>query len=215
MQQQCKEYPEGSVQSPDRSSLLDRASRALIGKSGGLFNQANEQWRKAKHFSSEGNDEKVKEACVEVVSLCQQALSADPKEGDAYVLLANALMATAHIWNISPTQEIYESLLSRSAAVIHLWYCLPHRGYPITKNKEIGDGLWKRILEELMHEKALSENAARNLMQSYKDNLADESISPNSFMKIREIMLGSVKRQESVQFELHQQLLEEALQPDT
>ncbi len=215
VQQQCSERLESIGQESATSSLWDKASKILIGKSGKLFNQANEQWQRRQHFLLEGNDEKAREACVEVVRLCQQTLSINTKEGDAYVLLANALISSAYKWNTPSTREMYEVLSSRAAAVIHLWYCLPHRGYPITKNKAIGDRLWKIILDQLMHEKALNENAATNLMHLYKDNLATETISPNSFMKIREIMLNTAERQEYIQSEPYRQLLEETLQPET
>jgi len=187
--QQHKEYPANSVQRSDKTSLWDRASKALIGKSGASFNKANEQWRRAKFYSLGGNDEKVKEACLEVVRLCQQAISVDSKNGDAYVLLANALIQFAGRCNLPSDEKRYHFLLTRAASVIHFWHCLPYRGYPITKNKEIGERLWRNILEQLMHDKGLAENPAIALMDSYKDNFAAETISPSSFTEIRGVVL--------------------------
>ncbi len=186
-----------------------------IGRSEKLFNQANEHWHRHQSFLLDGNDERATEACVEVVRLCQQAISASPKNGDAYVLLANALISGAYRCNLPLDQKRYEFLLTRAAAVIHFWYCLPHRGYPITRNKEIGERLWRSILEQLMYDKALTENPVIALMSSYKDNFAAEAISPSSFLQIREIVLQTVKMQEPVQSELQQQLLEKDLQPET
>jgi len=159
---------------------------------GKLFNQANEHWQQRQFFITAGNEEGAREACIEVVRLCQLSLKSDGNMGDAYVMLANALAVAASDALGQSDRERYDNLQSMAAAVIHYWYTLPHRGYPITKKSglEIGERLWEIIIDELSKDKSLPREDTILLVEAYRDSMASELISPESFEEIRAIILN-------------------------
>ena len=153
---------------------------------GRLFNQAADYWHRRQLFLLKEDEVGAEQACLEVIRLCQLSIQSDAKMGDAYVLLSNALSVAASHTNVPSDLERYEFLQTRAAAVIHFWYTLPHRGYPITKDKNHGEQLWRIIFNEIIRDKSLpSEDAAIKLMESYRGSLAAETISPNSLDKIK------------------------------
>jgi len=161
-------------------------------KSERFFNQASEQWRQRQRFLLQGEEERAAEAAAEVVRLCQLALSASQRNGDAYVLLANALLSASSAGPGRSDPERYEFLHARGAGVIHLWHSLPHRGYPITKpaNRAIGERMWTMAVDEIMHNTpSSSERAATALMDSYRDTLAASVLSEASFKDIQRMIL--------------------------
>lgn len=177
---------------------------------GKLFNEANKHWAKAGgslKLKDEGN---LRSELVEVIRLCQLSIQTDKQNGDSYVLLADALLLAALSSPRDSDPERYGFLLTRAAAVIHLWYSLPHRGYPITKNTKRAEQLWRTILDTVKEENALSEDAAVVLMDSYRNDLAQETISPTSFADIKNAILTGFARES--QRDLSQQL-EETLPP--
>ena len=178
-----------------------------------LFNQASEQWRRRQRFMVKGDEESERGACAEVIRLCQLSIQTDERMGDAYVLLANVLTVAASHGPGRSDQERYEFLQSRASAVIHFWYTLPHRGYPITKNTAIGERLWGIMVDDISQDKSLFEDAAIALMESYRDNLATETTSPESFEEIKGIILRAVSTPEPDQPEL-QEPIEETLPPE-
>lgn len=178
-----------------------------------LFNQASEQWRRRQRFMGEGDEERERAACVEVMRLCQLSIQADERMGDAYVLLANALTVAASHGSGRLDKERYEFLQSRAAAIIHFWYTLPHREYPITKNTAIGERLWRIMVDDISQDKSLSKDAVIELIESYRDSLSGEAISPGSFEKIRGMILGTVSTPEPDRWELREPL-EETLPPE-
>jgi len=184
-------------------------------KSERFFNQASEQWRRRQRFLLQGEEERAAEAAAEVVRLCQLALSASQRNGDAYVLLANALLSASFAGPGRSDPQRYEFLQARAAAVIHLWYSLPHRGYPITKsaNRAIGERMWRIAVDEIGHSRSLSsERAAIALMDSYRDTLAASVLSQASFQDIEGMILRAHSAPES---HMEQQpFLEETLPPE-
>jgi hypothetical protein len=156
-----------------------------------LFNEASDCWRQRQSFILTKDDEKAKKACLEVIRLCQLSIQKYEMKGDAYVLLSNALSVAADQTDRRIDQDRYEFLQSRAAAVLQQWYTLPHRDYPTTKNTAIGEQLWRMMVDEIKKDKSLSEEKAIALMELYKKSLAAETISPNSFEKIKVIILGT------------------------
>jgi len=154
-----------------------------------LFNQASDHWRRRQQSLLQKDEAGAEQACLEVIRLCQLSIQSDEKMGDAYVLLSNALSVAASHTSMPSDPERYEFLQSRAAAVIHLWHSLPHRGYPITKNTAHGERLWRIIVDDLTRDKSLSEDAVIALMESYRDSLAAETILPDSFDKIKAIIV--------------------------
>ena len=157
---------------------------------GKLFNQASDHWRLRQRSLLVGDNESARQACIEVVRLCQLSIQRDEREGNAYVLLSNALTSAESEGPGRSDRERYEFLQSRAAAVIHLWYTQPYRGYPITKKTttKIGERLWGIIVDEISQDKSLSENATISLIESYRDSLATDTISPDSFKEIEAII---------------------------
>lgn len=156
---------------------------------GKLLNEANDRWQQRQRFLLSGDEEQAQRACVEVIRLCQLSIEADQRMGDAYVLLANALSSASSHGPGNLGSERYEVLLSTAAAVIHLWYSLPHRGSHTTKNTAIGEQLWRVIFDEVKEHQALAEDASLALMDSYRDSLAAETISPASFAEIQGVIV--------------------------
>ena len=155
-----------------------------------LFNQASDHWRRRQQFLLQKDEAGAEQACLEVIRLCQLSIQSDEKMGDAYVLLSNALSVAASHTSGPSDPERYEFLQSRAAAVIHFWYSLPHRDYPITKNTAHGERLWRILVDEVRRDKSLpSDNATIAVMESYRDNLAAETILPDSFDKIKAIIV--------------------------
>lgn len=181
---------------------------------GRFFNQANECWREAKQYVLDGKQKSADESCVEVIRLCQLAIESDKLAGDAYILLANALMNLANQVSEQAESSQRDYLLSRAMAVIHFWYTLPHRDYPVSKNAEIGEQLWATMVQQLIHNKSQSESAALSLLDSFRDSLAAETVSPKSFEEIKRISLKSASTAE-INHEWLQEPLEETLSPET
>jgi len=179
-----------------------------------LFKQANEQWRRHPYFLLQGDEESEREACAEVVRLCQLSIQTDERMGDAFVLLANALTVAASHGPGHLEQERHEFLQSRAAAVIHFWYTLPHRGYPITKNTAIGERLWRIMVDDISQDKSLSKDATIALIESYRDSLAAETTSPDSFEKIKGVILRTASTPQTKQSEPREPL-EKTLTPET
>ena len=155
--------------------------------SGELFNRANENWRRRQQLLTAGDDEGARQVCSEVIRLCQLAIRSDEKMGDAYVMLANALTVAASDALGQSDRERYDNLQSMAAAVIHYWYTLPHRGYPITKKTglEIGERLWMIITDELSKDKSLTREDTILLVGAYRDSMASDLLSPESFEEIK------------------------------
>lgn len=155
---------------------------------GMLFNKAADNWRRRQQYLLQGDDDNAQKACAEVVRLCQLTIQSDQKEGDAYVLLANALLSATSRFSKHTHPDQHKFLYLNGAAVIQLWHSLPHRGYPITKNQEIGDNLWRITVDEIKAYEGLSENEALDLMESYKNRLAHKSISPSCIDEITKVI---------------------------
>ena len=161
-----------------------------------LFNQASDHWRRRQQFLLQKDEANAEQSCLEVIRLCQLSIQSDEKMGDAYVLLSNALSVAAAHSPGSSDLERYDFLQSRAAAIIHYWYCLPHRGYPITKNAAHGERLWEILVDEVRRDRSLpSKDATVALMESYRDSLATETISANSFDKVGAVVLRTTQAQ--------------------
>ncbi|OGN96758.1 MAG: hypothetical protein A2Z77_04035 [Chloroflexi bacterium RBG_13_51_36] len=185
--------------------FLKRFKRAH--DAGRYFNQANEYWREAKQYVLEGKQKRADDSLVEVIRCCQLATECDERMGDAYILLSNALMNLANQMSEQAESAQHESLLSRAAAVIHFWHSLPYRNYPISKNAKIGEQLWRKVIQEIMQKESMSESTALSLLDSYRDSLAADTISPTSFAKTRDIVLsGSSLRLKNERVDLRSRL---------
>lgn len=166
-------------------------------EAGRYFNQANEHWREHKQHVLEANQESADNSSLEVIRLCQLAIESDERMGDAYILLANALMSIATRLSEQAEANRREFLLTRAAAVIHFWHSLPYRDYPISKNARIGEQLWETAIQQLRHDNCPSERAVPSLSDSYRDSLAPQVISPRSYAEIKGAVFGTASRAET------------------
>lgn len=181
-----------------------------------LFNQASDHWRRRQQFLLQKDEAGAEQACLEVIRLCQLSIQSDEKMGDAYVLLSNALSVAASHTSGPLDPERYKFLQSRAAAVIHFWYSLPHRDYPITKNTSHGERLWRILVDEVRRDMSLpSDNATIAVMESYRDNLAAETILPDSFEKIKTMIVRTTETLKVEQPKEWEPLEEVSLSPET
>ena len=110
---------------------LDESSRS--------FNLANQHWKAARDAAAKGDDSECRRLCLETARAAQHALLADPKSGDAYLLLAEALTQLS-VQATRPENGV--AILERAFAVWHSW----RAAEPLwTKNRRHAEGLRLRL----------------------------------------------------------------------
>lgn len=181
MAHHCERLRNGSEQFFEEATMgiLDRLFGPAKKGSSGLFNQANGQWQVLKDALLRDDDARAQAALLEVVRLCQEAIAADPqKEGNAYVLLTNALLRGGQVY-----QNANEELLTKyAAACIYSWWTLPHKGWPITSknNYEIGTRWYQEAVERLG-----GSATAESTMAQYGGLYGELITSPAGFEDVR------------------------------
>lgn len=155
-----------------------------------LFNEATKYWAKAGKSLQAKDERKLIRDLIEVIRFCQLSIEADEQYGDSYVLLADALLLAGTFDSRSADRRRSWFLVTRAAAVIHAWYSLPHRGYPITKNVARGEQLFKTILEIVNAGEIQSKDATMKLIDTYRDTLAAQIISPAGLNEISDVLLN-------------------------
>ena len=121
---------------------------SLLGpwRSGSLFTAANGHWQLMKSAILAGRDDVAQVELLAVVLLCQESIEISPrKQGDAYVLLTNALLRGSTVFGNADEH----SLLRLSAAAIQRWWSLPHKKPPITKHYDQGLRWYSEVLDRL------------------------------------------------------------------
>lgn len=162
----------------------------VIGKSAdGLFNEATDHYRKLRYLFD--HKRRFAQELAEIVRLCQMAIDKEPRLGDAYVLLANALSLAAFEWRFKD-DETYEFLISRAAGVIHLWATEPIKEFPLTKpeTKQIALQLWNGIAERISELKKQPFRSVEEQMVVYRDTLSQEALSVLNYEMIRRRIMG-------------------------
>jgi len=159
-----------------------------------LSNEAIAHWRQRQQYLLENNKEAAKQECLEVIRLCQLSITADQREGDAYVLLANALLSSVAYAPRHTNPESYEFLISGAAAIIHLWHSFTYRGYPITVREDTGEKILRAVLDEIMQNRSLPEQNVIAWMDYWRDNLAGSLLSPTSFHTIQAKLASSAQK---------------------
>ena len=160
----------------------------VIGKSAdGLFNEATDHYRKLRYLFDDRR--RFAQEVAEIVRLCQIAIDKNPRLGDAFVLLANALSLAALKWRFKD-DDTYEFLISRAAGVIHLWATEPIKEYPLTKNKEIALQLWTGIAERISELKKQPLQSIEEQMTVCRDTVGRETLSVLNYEMIRRRIMG-------------------------
>lgn len=152
--------------------------------------EANKYWRNAERPLKTKDEFTLVQNIIEVIRNCQLALAEDDNYGDAYVLLANALLLAGISDPIKANKERSWYLVTRAAAVIYTWYTLPSRGYPITKNAGQGEKLFQTILGIVNAGELEASKYPMKLMSSYREQYADNTISPGGLEEICDVLLN-------------------------
>lgn len=164
-----------------------RADTGLFGParkgSGALWNEARDHYARLRHLFNEPG--RYRFELGEVIRLCQWAIAANRKDGDAHVLLANAYsLLDSQVTHTSAEPFKY---LRWAASILQHWHDTPLSQYPFTKNMEIGHQLYSSILESLLRVDRVSpEQLVSNIRQRSQDDLL-LALSPATF--------GDIKRQ--------------------
>jgi tetratricopeptide (TPR) repeat protein len=160
----------------------------VIGKSAdGLFNEATDHYRKLRYLFDDRK--RFAQELAEIVRLCQMAIDKEPRLGDAYVLLANALSLAAFEWRVKD-YETYEFLISRAAGVIHLWATEPIKDFPLTKNKQIALQLWDGIAERISELKKQPMQSVEEQMIVCRDTVGREALCVLDYEPILRRIMG-------------------------
>jgi len=162
-----------------------------VHSSGHHFNQAVAAWKNAGRAFKKGRTTELGHLVADVVQHCQLSLEADNRNGDAYVLLADALLLAAISGEGNPDDERYKYLTSRAAAVICYWNNLPFKSYPVTKGKHAARGgeLYGLLYNIVAAEAASSPvNDTGQIMKELSSKLTANTVSPSSFREIARVI---------------------------
>lgn len=157
---------------------------------GRYFNEANKYWKIAERPFKAKDEFALVQNLVEVIRNCQLALGEDDNYGDAYVLLADALLLAGVSDPIKADKERSWYLVTRAAAVIDTWYTLPNRDYPITKNVRQGEKLFRTILGIVNAGELEADKYPMKLINSYREQYANNAISPEGLEEISDVLLN-------------------------
>ena len=148
-------------------SIFKRFDKART--AGKYFNEANKYWKRAEQPLKAKDEFALVDSLIEVIRNCQLAIAEDENYGDAYVLLADALLLAGVSDPIKADKERSWYLVTRAAAVIYTWYTLPNRDYPITKNVRQGEKLFQTILGIVNAGEFEAEKDPMRLISSYRE----------------------------------------------
>jgi hypothetical protein len=153
------------------------------------FKEANEYWKSAERPFKTKSGFALVQNLIEVIRNCQLALAEDANYGDAYVLLADALLLAGVSDPIKAAKERSWYLVTRAAAVIYAWYTLPNRDYPVTKNVRQGERLFQTILGIVNAGELEAKKYPMKLINSYREQYAGDTISPEGLEEISDVLL--------------------------
>jgi len=105
----------------------------------------------------------------------------DAHEGDAYVLLANAL-AAGEVRSANTAADEY--LLTRAAAVIQHWAVVK----PRTRNHRAGQQMLESISDHICRTKGPIAAELQTLLESYRAAFLDDVIRPESFRTVQKVL---------------------------
>jgi hypothetical protein len=169
-------------------SIFKRFDKART--AGKYFNEANKYWKRAKQPFIAEDEFTLARKLVEVIRNCQLAIAEDENHGDAYVLLADALLLAGVSEPIKANKERSWYLVTRAAAVIDTWYTLPNRGYPVTKNLIQGEKLFRTILDIVNAGELEAQKDPMKLINSYREQYAKDTISQKGLEEISDVLLN-------------------------
>ena len=199
-------------------SIFKRFDKART--AGKYFNEANKYWKRAEQPFKAKDEFALANNLIELIRNCQLAIAEDENYGDAYVLLADALLLAGVSDPIKADKERSWYLVTRAAAVIYTWYTLPNRDYPITKNVRQGEKLFRTILDIVNAGELEAKKDPMKLINSYREQYANNTISPEGLEEISDVLLNRSYQRDAEytptpnQTPSNYQWLEETLMPD-
>jgi tetratricopeptide (TPR) repeat protein len=150
--------------------------------SAALWNEARDHYARLRHLFNEPG--RYRFELGEVIRLCQWVIAADKKDGDAFVLLANA-------YSLLDTQVAHASVephkyLRWSGSLLQHWLDTPLCQYPFTNSREIGQRLYANVLETLIRiDKVSPEQLVAGIRRRCQEDLP-LALSPATFAEIKE-----------------------------
>lgn len=163
-----------------------RSDTSLLGDaregSAGILNEAVSHYTRLRYLLD--RPARFRFELGEVIRLCQWTIAIDSRQGDAYVLLANAYsLFDSHVASIGLEPHYY---LRWAAAIIQHWADTPLSQYPFTKNTQIGRTLYENIVSQIIRENVGTYEQVVNQMKEWSKLYLQEALSPTSFATIRE-----------------------------
>ena len=169
----------------ERVRSTRQAPKGLLAEARGEpFNEAADHYQKLRYLM--GRPDQYKRELLEIIRLCQLAIAKSPRNGDAYVLLANALVQAAGELRFV-NDEAYDYFLMRAGAVIQHWASSRIH----TRNRKLGLELFQSIKDEIGKAKALTSTELEQRMEAFRDTLLPDVLKTEALSKFRE-RLGSL-----------------------
>lgn len=136
------------------------------------YNQATQHFAKLRNLAQ--SDPAYAANLIQIIRLCQLAVSQRPADGDAHILLANAYLLASLI---NPFGESYTYALARAAAAIFHWKEVPM----CSKAQQIGEKIFQGVLEQLGQDRpAWMGPSLRGDQQSIHRDFYPSAIDPSS-----------------------------------
>lgn len=149
--------------------------------SGNLLNEAIARYSRLRYLLD--SPPRYRFELGEVIRLCHWAITVDKRNGDLFVLLANAYSILDTCVQSSMTDHAFYKRWA--GAIIQYWIDSPLKQFPYTKNIKIGEALYESILKEFMFTHNASRETIIPLMKTMTEDYLDIAISPTSYEKIK------------------------------
>lgn len=176
------DFPQLELKVKNQRDATDGLFQDAQKGSSGIYNEAKSHYTRLRFLMSDLP--RFRYELGEVIRLCLWSIAVDDRQGDGYVLLANAYsLLDNHVGYSSPDRFYYERW---AASLIQHWSETPLRNYPFTKNTEIGITLYNNILDEVIRELKCSREQAISQMKVWSQEYLLEALNPASYGKIKE-----------------------------
>ena len=148
---------------------------------GTFFNHAIEHWKAHQGHVTSGDAAGQAQELLEVIRLCQLALEAQSKNGDAYVLLANAFTVSSTRVEVQP--EAQTILAQYAIGTFFEWESKPYW----TRNKSAA-----QQVREMVYRRA--EQITSDAYEEIGRQFGREAISPSTYPRIENLVHSTVRR---------------------
>ncbi|MDO8970765.1 MAG: hypothetical protein Q7U74_08765 [Saprospiraceae bacterium] len=182
LQKMYADFPHLEIQIKNKrspnTSLLQDARKG----SGGVLNEAIEHFTRLRFLMD--TPPRYRFELGEVIRLCQWSIAADNRQGDAYVLLANAYSLLDSQTKTTASEPHF--YMCWAGAIIQHWNDTPLRQYPFTKNGKIGDQLYEMIIDHFITVNQSSRSDVISEIKEWAKDVLQQALSPATYEKIKE-----------------------------